>query len=109
MYPYGIFSLDRDKYETVFLRLVEAGAKKPDRAGSVSCNNLSPYGAFFQVRVWELQRGYGNQGITAVPKAQINHDAPVLCTDFSSDGTIVFSGGASKQASTLSSRGGCCG
>eukprot|EP00752_Nemacystus_decipiens_P001274 g1270.t1 len=49
------------------------------------------------VRVWELQRGYGNQGVTAVPKAQINHDAPVLCTDFSSDGTKVFSGGASKQ------------
>lgn len=51
-----------------------------------------------QVRVWELQRGYGNQGITAVAKAQINHDAPVLCTDFSADGTAIFSGGASKQA-----------
>lgn len=56
-------------------------------------------GAFHQVRVWELQRGYGNQGITGVPKAQINHDAPVLCTDFSADGSKVFSGGASKQAS----------
>lgn len=51
--------------------------------------------------MWELQRGYGNQGVTAVPKAQINHDAPVLCTDFSSDGTKVFSGGASKQARGL--------
>lgn len=51
-----------------------------------------------QVRVWELQRGYGTQPVTAVPKAQINHDAPVLCTDFSSDGSKVFSGGASKQA-----------
>ncbi|CAN0602614.1 unnamed protein product, partial [Ectocarpus sp. 12 AP-2014] len=54
-----------------------------------------------QVRVWELQRGYGTQSITAVPKAQINHDAPVLCTDFSADGTKVFSGGASKQARAL--------
>lgn len=51
-----------------------------------------------QVRVWEISRGYGNQPVTAVPKAQINHDAPVLCTDFSTDGTVVFSGGASKQA-----------
>ena len=51
--------------------------------------------------MWELQRGYGNQGVTGVPKAQINHDAPVLCTDFSSDGTKVFSGGASKQARGL--------
>lgn len=49
-----------------------------------------------QVRVWELQRPYSNQ-VTAVPKAQINHDAPVLCTDFSSDGSTVFSGGANKQ------------
>ena len=47
--------------------------------------------------MWELQRGYGNQGVTAVPKAQVNHDAPVLCTDISSDGSKVFSGGASKQ------------
>lgn len=54
-----------------------------------------------QVRVWELNRGYGNQGITAIAKAQINHDAPVLCTDFSADGTAVFSGGASKQARAL--------
>lgn len=54
-----------------------------------------------QVRVWEIQRGYGTQSITAVPKAQINHDAPVLCTDFSADGTKVFSGGASKQARAL--------
>lgn len=48
--------------------------------------------------MWEISRGYGNQSVTAVPKAQINHDAPVLCTDFSTDGTVVFSGGASKQA-----------
>ncbi|CBJ31271.1 conserved unknown protein [Ectocarpus siliculosus] len=54
------------------------------------------------VRVWELQRGYGTQPITAVPKAQINHDAPVLCTDFSADGTKVFSGGASKQVNMWS-------
>lgn len=46
--------------------------------------------------MWELQRPYNNQ-VTAVPKAQINHDAPVLCTDFSSDGSTVFSGGANKQ------------
>ncbi|CAM9803565.1 unnamed protein product, partial [Discosporangium mesarthrocarpum] len=46
------------------------------------------------VRCWEIQRGYQ---LTATPKAQINHDAPVLCTDFSADGTIVFSGGVSKQ------------
>lgn len=60
------------------------------------------------VRVWELQRGYGNQGITAVAKAQINHDAPVLCTDFSADGTAIFSGGASKQVNmwTLGQGGG---
>lgn len=50
-----------------------------------------------QVRVWEINRGYGNQQITAQPKAQIQHDAPVLCTEFSADGTTVFSGGASKQ------------
>ncbi|CAM9098952.1 unnamed protein product, partial [Hapterophycus canaliculatus] len=56
------------------------------------------------VRVWELQRGYGTQAVTAVPKAQINHDAPVLCTDFSSDGSKVFSGGASKQASQKKKR-----
>lgn len=48
--------------------------------------------------MWEISRGYGNQSVTAVPKAQINHDAPVLCTDFSTDGTVIFSGGASKQA-----------
>lgn len=49
------------------------------------------------VRVWDINRGYGNQQITAQPKQSINHDAPVLCTEFSSDGTLIFSGGASKQ------------
>lgn len=60
-----------------------------------------PHIRFSQVRVWDINRGYGNQQITAQPKQSINHDAPVLCTEFSSDGTLIFSGGASKQAREL--------
>lgn len=46
-----------------------------------------------EVRCWEVQ----NNG-TAVAKAMITHDAPVLCTDFSGDGQLVFSGGCCKTA-----------
>jgi mRNA export factor len=40
---------------------------------------------------WEVQQN----GITA-PKSMIKHDAPVLCTDFHSDGTKVFTGSCDK-------------
>ena len=39
-------------------------------------------------RCWEIQ----SNG-SSVPKAAINHDQPVLCSDWSSDGSTVFSGG----------------
>lgn len=48
------------------------------------------------VRCWEVQTS-GTQ-FNAVPKAQITHDAPVLCTSFSGDGSIVFSGSCDKTA-----------
>lgn len=34
----------------------------------------------------------------AVPKASIKHDAPVLCSDWSHDGSAVFSAGCDNQA-----------
>ncbi|KAF1331616.1 Wd domain-containing protein, partial [Globisporangium splendens] len=48
------------------------------------------------VRCWEVQQ----QGMqfNAVPKAQISHDGPVLCTAFSGDGSTVFSGSCDKTA-----------
>jgi len=46
-----------------------------------------------QVRCWEVQ----NNGTTN-PKASISHDAPVLCTGWSGDGTKVFSGGCDNKA-----------
>ena len=36
--------------------------------------------------------------MNALPKAQINHDGPVLCTAFSGDGNTVFSGSCDKTA-----------
>jgi mRNA export factor len=48
------------------------------------------------VRCWEIQQ----QGMqfNAVPKAQITHEGPVLCTSFSGDGSAVFSGSCDKTA-----------
>jgi len=46
-----------------------------------------------QVRCWEVQ----NNG-TTTPKASISHDAPVLCTAWSGDGSKVFSGGCDNKA-----------
>ncbi|CAM9575689.1 unnamed protein product [Phaeothamnion confervicola] len=49
------------------------------------------------VRCWELQRQSATEGVVnAAPKAQINHEAPVLSVDFSADGSVVFSGGCDK-------------
>ncbi|KAL0586942.1 hypothetical protein ABG067_003564 [Albugo candida] len=48
------------------------------------------------VRCWDVQHA-GTQ-FNAVPKAQITHDGPVLCTCFSGDGTTVFSGSCDKTA-----------
>ncbi|TYZ58543.1 hypothetical protein PybrP1_009561 [[Pythium] brassicae (nom. inval.)] len=48
------------------------------------------------VRCWEVQQ-QGAQ-FNAVPKAQIAHDGPVLCTAFSADGSAVFSGSCDKTA-----------
>lgn len=45
------------------------------------------------VRCWEVQAN-GN----TMPKAMISHDQPVLCSDWSADGTTVFIGDADKTA-----------
>ncbi|KAJ3129191.1 hypothetical protein HK098_002175, partial [Nowakowskiella sp. JEL0407] len=47
-------------------------------------------------RIWEIQ-GNGS----SIPKAQIEHTAPALCTSWSKDGTKVFSGGADKVGKVL--------
>ncbi|KAJ3705681.1 hypothetical protein LUZ61_009386 [Rhynchospora tenuis] len=44
-----------------------------------------------QVRCWEVLNG------SCVPKAAISHNAPVLCSAWTGDGTTVFSGGCDKQ------------
>ncbi|KAJ4812841.1 mRNA export factor [Rhynchospora pubera] len=44
-----------------------------------------------QVRCWEVLNG------SCIPKAAISHDAPVLCSAWTGDGTTVFSGGCDKQ------------
>mmetsp|Transcript_16791 Transcript_16791/g.23359 ORF Transcript_16791/g.23359 Transcript_16791/m.23359 type:complete len:329 (-) Transcript_16791:43-1029(-) len=61
---------------------------------SISSLAFSPKGNFLvagswdnQVRCWEVQ---GPNAI--IPKASYNHEAPVLCATWSSDGTKVFSG-----------------
>lgn len=46
-----------------------------------------------QVRCWEIQ-ATGQ----SVPKAQISHDQPVLCSAWKDDGSTVFSAGCDKQA-----------
>ncbi|DBA05081.1 TPA: hypothetical protein N0F65_000769 [Lagenidium giganteum] len=48
------------------------------------------------VRCWEVQAN--GTAFNAVPKAQITHDGPVLCTAFSADGSTVFSGSCDKTA-----------
>jgi len=45
-----------------------------------------------QVRVWEIQ----NSGAT-IPKASTAHEAPVLCTSWSGDGSKIFSGGCDNK------------
>jgi len=52
----------------------------------------SSWDAKDQVRCWEI----GSMG--ANPKAAMSHDAPVLCTTWSSDGQTVFSGACDGKA-----------
>jgi mRNA export factor len=66
----------------------------------ISSISWSPVSSYFvagswskDVRCWEVQTN-GN----TVPKAMLQHAAPVLCTDFSSDGQRVFSGGCDNIA-----------
>jgi mRNA export factor len=69
----------------------------PDSISSVSWSpvaNILVAGSWNkEVRCWEI----ANNG-SSVAKAMIAHDAPVLCTAFSSDGSRVFSGGCCKTA-----------
>ncbi|KAJ0412314.1 hypothetical protein ATCC90586_009504 [Pythium insidiosum] len=73
-----------------------------DLAWSPSSNILVAGSWDNLVRCWEVQQS-GTQ-FNAVPKAQISHDAPVLCTAFSGvrpvvrDGSTVFSGSCDKTA-----------
>jgi len=67
---------------------------------SVSSLSFSPVSSLLvagswnkEVCCWEVQ-----QSGQAIPKAKINHSAPVLCTDFSGDGTRVFSGSCDQTA-----------
>jgi len=46
-----------------------------------------------QVRCWEVQ-----QNGTTIPKVSYSHDAPVLCSHWSGDGTKIFSGGCDSKA-----------
>jgi len=65
----------------------------------VSCLRFSPKAVNFlvagswdhKVRCWEITN---NQG---VPKAMISHEAPILCTDWSGDGSKVFTGGCDNK------------
>mmetsp|Transcript_26368 Transcript_26368/g.26615 ORF Transcript_26368/g.26615 Transcript_26368/m.26615 type:complete len:373 (+) Transcript_26368:50-1168(+) len=45
------------------------------------------------VSCYELQLGAAGNVTSAVPRMQIKHDAPVLCTAIASDGVTVFSAG----------------
>lgn len=49
------------------------------------------------VRCWEVQESH--RQIQAIPKSQVNHDnqTPVLCSCFSPDGSVVFTGGTDKS------------
>jgi len=73
---------------------------------SVSCLSFSPKGNFLvagswdnQVRCWEIQQT-GN----TVPKFSVSHEAPVLCTCWTGDGTRVFSGSCDGKAKIWDSR-----
>lgn len=63
-------------------------------ADGISSLNFSPTANLLiatswdnNVRCWEIQ-GNGS----SVPKAATQHDQPVLCSDWSPDGSAVFSG-----------------
>ena len=44
------------------------------------------------VRVWKVESSFNGVQCQAVRK--IDHEGPVLCCGFSTDGTVLFSGGA---------------
>lgn len=74
----------------------------PDGISSLS---FSPSSQFLVASSWDngvrcYEVGVNEMGgmISSQPRAQINHDGPVLCTDFSSDSTTVFSGGCDGMA-----------
>ena len=52
-----------------------------------------------QVRCWEISPSGQSQ-----PKAATGHDQPVLCADWSPDGTTVFSGKASSTSGCFSTQ-----
>jgi len=72
----------------------------PDGISSISWSKKANYfvaGSWDnKVRCWEV--GTTAQGIAAIPKAAISHDAPVLCTVWSGDGQRVFSAGCDNKA-----------
>eukprot|EP01087_Luapelamoeba_hula_P005100 TRINITY_DN1518_c0_g1_i1.p1 TRINITY_DN1518_c0_g1~~TRINITY_DN1518_c0_g1_i1.p1 ORF type:complete len:339 (-),score=42.82 TRINITY_DN1518_c0_g1_i1:88-1104(-) len=69
----------------------------------VSCLEWSPKTNYLvagswdnSVRCWEVQAS--GQSVTAIPRASINHEGPVLCATWSGDGSKVFSGGCDNKA-----------
>ncbi|KAL8287162.1 hypothetical protein RQP46_003614 [Phenoliferia psychrophenolica] len=66
------------------------------QADSVSSISFAPNADYLAVASWsnEVRIFQVGQGGQSEGKAQYTHEAPVLCVDWSKDGTKVFSGGA---------------
>ena len=66
----------------------------------ISSLSWSPVANFLVATAWDGDvycYEVGNNG-QAVPKASQKHEGPVLCSDWSHDGTAVFSGGCDNKA-----------
>jgi mRNA export factor len=70
-------------------------------AWSPTANILAAASWDNQVRIWEVASapptGFGGGQIAANPKIAYPHEGPVLCCNFSKDGTNLFSGGCDKK------------
>ena len=62
-------------------------------AWSPVANHLAAGSWDNQIRCWEIQ-----QNGSAVPKAAISHDGPILCASWANDGSKVYTGSCDKTA-----------